>query len=138
MKITRSNDYSEEENINERGEEFPKISNQNNYEYRNVIEEREITQTRDERRPYNEQRLNSPAFKKTNYPICRPFPLPKYSEGPTGYKVRVKESEFKQKTSRPMKKYIRRVNEEYSEDEGNLSQRYEKNFSHKNIPEFYC
>ena len=137
-KIILTNDYYEEElNTNERREEYPEISNRNNYGYEKVIEEREITQTRNEPRPFDEPRLNIPAWKKPNYPICRPFPLPKYSRSPKGYGVRIRESEFRQNTSRPRGRYIRRIKKEYVGDGGDLSQRYESNYSYNNIPQFY-
>ena len=137
-KIIRNNDYYEEEvNTNERREEYPEISNQNNYEYEDVVEEREITQTRNEQRPFDEPRLNIPAWKKPNYPICRPFPLPKYSKSPKVYGFKVREIEFRQKTSRPKEKYIKKINKEYIRDRRDLSPRNERNYSYHNIPQFY-
>ena len=135
-KIIRTNDYYEEEvNTNERREEYPEISNQNNYEGEEVIEEREITQTRNEPRPLVRPRLNSPDWKKPNYPICRPFPLPKYSQSPKGYGVKVRKIEFRQKTSKPMERYMTRINKEYIRDRGDLSQRYEENYNYNDIPQ---
>ncbi len=131
-KIIRNEGYYEEVNTNERREEFPEMPNQNNYEYTDLIEEREITQEKNEERPF--ERI--PAWKKPNYPICRPFPLPKYSKSPKGYEVRFRKIEFRQNTSRPKEKYIRRIKKEYIRDGGNQSERYERNYNHQKIPQF--
>jgi len=137
-KIIRTNDYYEEEvNTNERREEYPELSNQNNYEYEDMIEEREISQVRNEPRPFDGPRLDIPAWKKPNYPICRPFPLPKYSKSPESHGFKVRKIEFRQKTSRPIGKNIKRINKEYVIDRGDLSQRYERNYSYHNIPQIY-
>ena len=134
---TRDGEYLIKVTIIKRKKLPSEMSTPNSYRFSNQrFVNKYINTTRTERRDYEESGLhssNSKSPKSINYPKSRPFPSPKYNKmyESTPYereKNTVGGNLYRQKIiTRHFKGNNFKDNERYNENEGNLTQKYERN-----------